>query len=78
MKDYVRFKCRLSGFDASELDEPNGELTRNFLAHLCMGKERKKFKKGDVLVKKQLQTMLDKNKKTVYVVFNKKNMGERW
>ena len=71
MKDYVRFKCRLSGFDAPELDEPNGEVTRNFLAHLCMGGEKKKFKKSDVLVKKQLQTMLDKNKKTVYAVFGK-------
>ena len=71
MKDYVRFKCRLSGFDAPELDEANGEVTRNFLAHLCMGKGKKKFKKSDVLVKKQLQTMLDKNKKTVYAVFGK-------
>ena len=70
MKDYVRFKCRLSGFDAPELNEPNGEETRNFLAHLCMGK-KKKFKKSDVLVTKELQNMLDKNKKTVYAVFGK-------
>ena len=71
MKDYVRFKCRLSGFDAPELDEPNGELTREFLAHLCMGKQRKKFKKSDVLVKTDLRDMPDKNKTTVYAVFGK-------
>ena len=30
----VRFKCRLSGFDAPELDEPDGERTRDYLANL--------------------------------------------
>ena len=71
MKDYVRFKCRLSGFDAPELDEPNGELTRDFLAHLCMGEDADDFDDSSVWDKKDLQDMLDKNKTTVYAVFGK-------
>ena len=36
--DFVRYKCRLLGYDAPELDdEPSGELARDYLAHLCTG-----------------------------------------
>ena len=71
MKDYVRFKCRLSGIDAPELDEPNGELTRDFLAHLCMGNDGDDFDDSAVWDKKDLQDELDDNKTTVYAVFGK-------
>ena len=72
MKDFVRFKCRLSGYDAPELDEePEGELARDYLAHLCMGKIRIPFDDKKVLDKKDLQKMLDENENTVYAMFGK-------
>jgi endonuclease YncB( thermonuclease family) len=69
MKDFVRFKCRLSGFDAPELDEKYGEEARDYLAHLCMGK-----KKGEdvaAYTTRELQEELDRNRKTVYAMFGK-------
>jgi endonuclease YncB( thermonuclease family) len=76
MKDFVRFKCRLLGFDAPELDEPYGELVRNYLAQLCMGKtteELAKYAEGELAeyTKEQLQEELDQNTKTVYAMFGK-------
>jgi hypothetical protein len=73
MEKLVRFKCRLSGYDAPELDdEPHGELARDYLAHLCMGNIRSKFDdKGVPWDKKYLQTKLDENKNTVYAIFGK-------
>jgi endonuclease YncB( thermonuclease family) len=72
MKAAVRFKCRLLGYDAPELDdEPHGELARDYLAHLCMGKIRSKFNDKGVWDKKNLQKMLDENENTVYAMFGK-------
>ena len=71
LETFLRFKCRLSGFDAPELDEPKGEETRNYLAHLCMGKDPKRFNKKIELDKKALQFMLNENKNTVYAEFGK-------
>jgi endonuclease YncB( thermonuclease family) len=72
MEKLVRFKCRLSGYDAPELDEePQGELARDYLAHLCMGKDHDEFDEEIVWNKKDLQKMLDENRNTVYAMFGK-------
>ena len=69
MNDFVRFKCRLSGFDAPELDEPYGEEARNYLAQLCMGKTSEE--NVAEYTKEELQEKLDRNRKTVYAMFGK-------
>ena len=75
MSRFVRYKCRMSGYDAPEMDEENGKLARDYLAHLCMGGNDVKpvvFKNGNsVLSKDQLQTKLDKNKRLVSAQFGR-------
>ena len=71
LETFLRFKCRLSGFDAPELNEPKGEITRNYLAYICTGKDLKKFDEEIVLNKEALQDMLNKSKNTVYAEFGK-------
>lgn len=69
MQDFVRFKCRLSGYNAPELKEQNGKLTRDYLAHLCMGHYPDEFDDRGVWDKTDLQELLDVNENTVYAVF---------
>ena len=73
MKHFVRYKCRMSGYDAPEMDEENGKLARDYLAHLCTGGDVVKpvdFQNG-ILSKDQLQTKLDKNKTLVRAEFGR-------
>lgn len=75
MKHLVRYKCRMSGYDAPEMDEEDGELTRDYLAHLCTG--GKVFKPVDfqnvngILSKDQLQTKLDQSNRLVFAEFGR-------
>ena len=69
----VRYKCRMSGYDAPEMDEENGKLARDYLAHLCTEEyvvEPVDFKNG-ILSKDQLQTKLDENKTLVIAEFGR-------
>ena len=63
--DFVRYKCRMSGYYAPEFDEKNGELARDYLAHLCMGgdvaKPAKFCDQNDIMSTKDLQQELDKS-----------------
>ena len=70
MKELVRFKCRLLNVDAAELRESNGKLVRNFLAHLCLGKDPKKFDSTTTWNRTAIQKMLDRNRtKLLYAMF---------
>ena len=76
MKHFVRYKCRMSGYDAPEMDEENGKLTRDYLAYLCTGGdvvEPVDFEKKNGISSKedQLQTKLDKNKTLVIAQFGR-------
>ena len=68
-----RFVCRLLNYDAPELKEkPNGELARDYLAHLVMGGDPdadELFDPEGIWTKEQLQKELDKSKNLVYAVF---------
>ena len=75
MNDLVRYKCRMSGYDAPEMDEEDGELTRDYLAHLCTGGddvEPADFQgENDMLSKGDLQKKLDQNKRLVFAEFGR-------
>ena len=71
----VRYKCRLSGYNAPDLDdEPNDELARDYLASLCMNENGAidQFL-DDTLIwgKKLLQGQLDANTDLVHATFGK-------
>ena len=72
---FFRFKCRMSDYNAPEMDEESGELTRDYLAHLCTGGddvEPVDFKaQNDMLSKGDLQKKLDQNKRLVFAVFER-------
>jgi endonuclease YncB( thermonuclease family) len=70
-EEMVRFNCRLEDIDAPELQEANGELVRDFLAHLCMGKDADEFDDAKIWNKKDLQKELNKSENLVYAVFGK-------
>ena len=65
----------MSGYDAPEMDEEDGELSRDYLAHLCTGGddvEPAEFKdQNDILNKGDLQKKLDQNKRLVFVEFER-------
>ena len=71
----IRYKCRMLGYDAPELDEINGELTRNYLAHLCTGGVAMKpadFRdQNGTLTKDDLQKKLNKSKRLIYAEFER-------
>lgn len=75
MGNLVRYKCRMSGYDAPEMDEIDGELTRDYLAHLCRGRnavEPEDFRQqNEILTKDNLQEKLDKSKRLVYTEFGR-------
>ena len=64
----VRYKCRMSGYDAPELDEPNGEVARNYLAHLCLGQDPGRLRE---ITKDNLQNKLDNSKTLVFAKFGR-------
>jgi hypothetical protein len=72
---FVRYKCRLSGYDAPELDdEPSGELARDYLACLCMNDKPENpdyFDAEQIWEKKELQNKLDTNMNLVRATFGK-------
>ena len=71
----VRYKCRLSGYNAPDLDdEPNGELARDYLASLCTndGAKIEEFLDDTVIwTKEELQGKLDANTDLVRATFGK-------
>jgi endonuclease YncB( thermonuclease family) len=76
MVKYIRYKCRMSGYDAPELDEtPNGKLARNYLVHLCTGGEPTKSAEfldpNNAWTKEDLQRKLDSSKRLVYAEFGR-------
>ena len=66
----VRYKCRMSGYDAPELDEPNGEVARNFLAYLCL-QIREDFDPLSRITTDELQKILDRSRKLVFAKFGR-------
>jgi endonuclease YncB( thermonuclease family) len=68
--DFVRYKCRLLGYDAPELDdEPSGELAREYLAHLCTGGKpggSEFLDVNQIWTKQKLQQLLNDNENLVY------------
>ncbi|CAB4014099.1 Hypothetical predicted protein [Paramuricea clavata] len=71
-----RFVCRLLNYNASELKKKpiNGQLARDYLAHLVMGEDPDAdgfFDPEGIWTKEQLQEKLDKSKNLVYAVFGK-------
>ena len=71
----VRYKCRMSAYNAPKLKETNGELTRDYLAHLCTGGkavEPENFRdQNETQTKDDLQEKLDKSKRLVYAKFGR-------
>ena len=75
-KEPIRYKCRMSGYDAPELDEePYGTRAKYYLAHLCMGEtavtvkdfnQMKPWSSGRTPLEDRL-----KNKKLVYAEFDR-------
>ena len=71
-KYLVRYKCRMSGYDAPELEETNGELTRDYLVHLCTGGDADNFHhRNKTLTEEGLQKKLDKSKRLVWAKFRR-------
>ena len=75
MDNLVRYKCRMSGYDAPELDDIDGELTRDYLSHLCAGGdavEPEDFRdENGALTKDDLQEELDNSSRLVYAEFGR-------
>jgi endonuclease YncB( thermonuclease family) len=73
--DFVRYKCRLLGYDTPELDdEPSGELARDYLAHLCTGGKpggSEFLDVNQIWTKQKLQQLLNDNENLVYATFGK-------
>ncbi|CAB4014098.1 Hypothetical predicted protein [Paramuricea clavata] len=68
----VRYKCRMLGYDAPELEEkPSGELARGYLTHLCTGGDAHTHNAVENLrTEKRVQQKLDDNKNSlVYAEF---------
>ena len=73
----VRYKCRMSGYDAPELDEePYGTRAKYYLARLCMGEtvltakefnKKKPWSSGCT----PLENRLRKNEELVYAEFDR-------
>ena len=75
MKNVWRFKCRMSNYNAPELNKkPSGELARDYLAHLCVGGGRggpSFLNPKGIWTKEQLQQDLNDNNRVVYAVFGR-------
>ncbi|CAB4002153.1 Hypothetical predicted protein [Paramuricea clavata] len=69
----VRYKCRMLGYDAPELEEkPSGELARGYLTYLCTGGNANTYNAEDenLRTERRVQRKLDNNKDSlVYAVF---------
>ena len=79
MDDLVRYKCRMDRYNAPELREgKKGIISRNYLAHLCMGGDKKDGRSKSFFdeiykwSKDQLEDKLEANNNLVYVEFAKK------
>ncbi len=74
MENHFRFKCRMSDYNAPELDEePSGEMP-DYLTHLCMGGDSDVhgFSNPEVIwTKEELQQELVDNERLVYAVFGR-------
>ena len=77
-EELMRFNCCLEDVKAPELDKSNGELARDYLAHLCKGEDPDKFDDSRTRNKKDLQKELDKSENLVYAVFGKPDKYERF
>lgn len=69
MRGFVRFKSRLVGYNAPELNEYpfTAKLTRDYLAHICMGNDPNEFNDSGIWEEEDLQDRLNKSKNSVYV-----------
>ena len=73
IENAVKFKCIMSGYNAPKLDETNGAIARDYLAHLCMGGDTVEpadfCDQNGTLSKADLQEQTDRNKRLVYAKF---------
>ena len=68
---FMRYKCRMAGYNAPELDEPNGELSRDYLAHLCTGGKPNASFNEAILTNKDLQAKLNESTELVFAEFGR-------
>ena len=77
MTDVVRYKCRMSGYDAPELqNKPDAKVARDYLAYLCAGGDSDDagndfFNPKKIWSKEQLQNQLDSSDSLVSAVFGR-------
>ncbi|CAB4044575.1 Hypothetical predicted protein [Paramuricea clavata] len=69
MREFMRFKSRLLGYDASELNKYpwTAKLTRDYLAHICMGNDPRDFDESGIWEEDDLQDRLNESNNSVYV-----------
>lgn len=73
----VKFKCTMSSYSAPKLQETNGALARDYLCHLCLGRDVVEpvdfCDQNGTLSKTDLQERLDQNERLVYAKFERKD-----
>ena len=76
----VKFKCNMSGYDASKLSEASSALARDYLAYLCTGGdvvEPADFCDRGMLSKKDMQKKLGQSKRLVLAEFGRNGKDGR-